>query len=909
MTVPGWAAALVRFLAPDGRAEDALGDLNEMHARRRDRLGWWPAHLVMVLSVLDMTQALARQRFVGRFGGHRNRGDPFAGGTPLRFTRRRWDVMGMIEGWARDFGLAARSLRKAKGFTAITVGTLALAIGANTAIFSVVDAVLLDPLDYPAAERLVVIRASAPGTDMPPEFSVGPEFFVQYREEADMLEDLGMYRTAQTTVRTDERTERLFIAQATPSLYTTLGARPTLGRLPTVEDARGSVGVISHRLWEEWFGMDPEVIGRSLEVSGRVITIAGVLDPGFRFPSDRTSVWVHAMLGDPENLRPGNLGFGLIGRMRSGVGPDDLATQLAPLAARIPERFGDGPPRYQQIMENHRPVVRSLEEELVGEVQRPLWLLLGTVGLVLLIACANVANLFLVRAESRRTDLAVRQALGAGRGGLIRGQMAEAFLLAGAGGAVGALLAWAGIPLLVRAAPESIPNLDLTRLNGTALLFTAALALVTAAAFGLLPALRSSQPRMVGGLRQAGVVGLGGSRLTRSGLVFLQTATALVLLVGSGLLMRSFYTLTQVDPGYDTADVFSFQVAPSRDELNDGPSFARFHTEFMERVAALPGVESVALTNWLPLDEGAGDTRFYTREMLQSGEQPPIVNFTFVGGDYFGTMGISVLRGRGLDDRDQRGVPAAVVGESTARLLWPGEEALGQMIAITPDSATFVPVVGVVEDILLESFRQAEPDPMVYLPMQGPTGSALGREWAVGSPAYVVKTPRADVIAADIRALMLEVVPESPMYRIFTMEGLERRSMAQLSFTMMMLAISSILALILGAVGLYGVLSYVVSHRRREIAVRMTLGAEARTVRQMVVLQGARVAVGGVAVGVLAAAALARVLDSLLYGVETLDPPTFVVMSALMLSVAVLASYIPARRASAVDPMASLRSE
>ncbi len=315
-----------------------------------------------------------------------------------------------LEAWQRDFMHAARALRRAPGFTAVTVATLALAIGANTVIFSVVNAVLIDPLPFPNADRLVSIRASAPGTDMPPEFSGGWEFFVQYGEQAELLEDLGFFQSGQTTVRTAERTERLFVQGANPSFFTTLGATPALGRLPTPEDPEGQVVVISHELWMSWFGGDPSVIDRSLEVSGRQPTVIGVMGPEFRFLDARTSVWVHVLVTNRDNVRPGGTGLGLVGRMRPGADHATLTEQLAVLARRLPERFG-GPPQYARRIEAHRPVVRSLEEELVGDLATPLWLLLGAVVVVLLVACAIVAMLFSVRAVSRRRVLAVRQDL------------------------------------------------------------------------------------------------------------------------------------------------------------------------------------------------------------------------------------------------------------------------------------------------------------------------------------------------------------------------------------------------------------------------------------------------------------------------------------------------------------------
>jgi predicted permease len=812
-----------------------------------------------------------------------------------------------LEGWTRDLVLAARNLVRAPGFTSVTVLTLALAIGANTAIFSVVDAVLLDPLAFPEADRLVSIRGTAPGSDLPEEFGVGTEFYVQYRENATTLADLALYQEVQTTVRAGDQVERLFVAPVSPSLYSVLGVQPVLGRLPTEADEEGMVLLIGHRLWTEWFGADPSVLDRPIEVAGGLRTIIGVLGPDFAFPQERTDVWVHDLPTEP--ITPGGFGLGLVGRLAPGVTHETLTAELATLARRLPERFG-GSARYQGIIEQHRPVVRSLEEELVGDFEGPLWILMGTVGIVLLIACANVANLLIVRADSRRLDLAVRRALGAGRAGLIRSQMAETFVLAAVGGGGGVLLAWVGVPVLVRSAPENIPGLSSVGIDPSALFFTAAVATLAALGAGLLPAVRFSNPETMGALGTSRRAAGGRDHLVRDGLVVVQTAAALVLLVGSALLVQSFLTLRSVDPGYDVDDIFTFQMAPDTDEhgLSDGPTFAQFHYDFMDRVAALQGVESVGLVNTLPLDEGAGTARFETQGIDATGEVEVPLRLTLADGDYFRTMGIELLSGslfeRNANPGDQVRV---IVSRSAAQRLWPGEEPLGQLLrpAGAPAQIGWLMVGGVVEDVMLTDFRQEEPDPIVYLPVVGQTAGS----WAVGTPAYVVKTARTGSIASEIRDLVAEVAPSAPMYRVFTMEQLADRSMAQLTFTMLTLGVAAALALILGAIGLYGTLSYVVSQRTREIGIRMALGARAAQVRRMVVTQGGVVVLVGVVIGVAGALGLTRVLESLLFGIAAVDVRTLIVTAALMVVVSLLAAYNPARRASSVDPMQSLRVE
>ena len=809
----------------------------------------------------------------------------------------------MLEQWTRDLLYAARGLVRAPGFTAVTFITLSLAIGSNVAIFSVVDAVLLDPLPYAHADRLVRIRASAPGSDFPGEFNVSAEFYVQYREQADLLEDIGMYSGFGATLRTDQFAERSRMAVATYSFFSTLGATPVLGRVPGPDDL-DDVVVISHSLWTTRFGADSSIIGRSLEVAEEMRTVIGVMGPDLRIPEEATALWIPQVI-NPATVRPGNFFWGLVGRMTPEVSPDDLTAQLAPLAARLPERFG-GSVNYARLMEQHRPVVRPLQDDIVGDVAGPLWVLLGTVGVVLMIACANVANLFMVRGESRQRDIAIRQALGASRGRLVQGQMAEAILLAGMGGTAGALIAGAGVPLLLRAAPQGVPRMDAVGIDGTSLLFTMAVAVTTALVFGLVPAIRSSAVNISNSLRHAGRGNTAGRprHLGRDALVILQTALALVLLVGSGLLVRSFWELRNVDPGYNTENIFTFQVAPTGN-IQDGPTLARFHYGLMERLAALPGVQSVGVVRELPLDEGTPSRTFATEQPRGEGETLPFINYTFTGGDYFQTMEIELLSGRFFARADhETDIGNAIVSRSAADLLWPGENPLGKRLRFATDSTGWETVVGVVEDIHQTDFRQSE-EALVYLPLVGRTpGSRL-----VDSPGYVVKSPRAATMAAVVRELVRQVDPGAPFYAVHTLESLAAESMMRLSFTTLTLGLASSLALILGAVGLYGVLSYVVTQRSQEIGLRMALGASDREVRWMVVRQGGRLALVGVAVGVVAALGVTRVLESLLFGIRAIDASTFVAMSGVMVAVGLIASYVPAKRASSVDPIQSLRSE
>jgi predicted permease len=803
----------------------------------------------------------------------------------------------MIGSFLQDLRLALRALRREPGFALVAIGTLGLAIGANAAIFAAVDAVLLEPLPYVDQDRLVYIAASAPGSDLPDEFGLSAEFFVHYREEATLLEDGAAYVWFTNTLRADERAERVWMSMATPSLFRTLGATPLHGRFPVPEDE--SVVVISHALWATWFGSDPSVVGRNVDIGVGPHTIIGITEPGFWFPNDQVLLWISNPV-EPEGITPGRFGTPMIARMAPGIDHETLTDQLAVLARQLPERFG-GSASYARIIEQHNPVVRSLHEELLGTVSGPLWVLLGAVAVVLLIACANVANLFGVRAERRQRDIAVRRALGAGRGQLARAQMAEALLVAACAGVLAVLLAWVGVPVFLSAAPGDVPRLDQAGMTATTLLFTFVVALLSSLLFGLVPALRASAPNP-NRLREGERGSTGQRHWLRDGLVVAQTALALVLLIGSALLVRSFAQLRDVDPGYDTEGVLTFQLAPESDSLTDGPSYARFHLDFMNRLAAMPGVESVGIVENVPLNEGLDSQRFLTEETAADVEGGALLRYTYAAGDYYRTMGIEVLRGRPFTRADHVSQPGnVVISESAAELLWPGEDPIGRRLTMR-DSEHWETVVGVVEDVMQDTFRDT-PEPLVYFPLVGQTPD----RWMLPSPAYVVKTARTEAIVPEIRALVGELAPGAPMYRVFTMDGLAADSMVQLSFTMLTLAVAAGLALVLGAIGLYGVLSYVVAGRTREIGVRMALGAQAAGVRRMVVAQGARVVGLGVLIGVAAALATTRVLANLLYGVGGTDVATFLAMAMGMFGIGLLASYVPARRASSVDPVESLR--
>ena len=809
--------------------------------------------------------------------------------------RRRGEGSEIMRDWIIDLNRAVRTLVRAPGFTAAAAGTLALAIGVSAGIFSVVNAVLLQPLPFEDPDRLVYVAASAPGSDLPDEFGLDGALFVQYLEESTQLESLANFSTGTSTLRVGDRVERPPMAFVSWNFFEVMGVEPLIGRLPA-ENEEGVV-VLTHSTWVNWYGSDPNVLGQTPFVSNGPAEVIGVMPADFQFPSEGTTVFLPFEI-ERTDVTPGRFGLQVVGRMTADADHESVARELATLAPRATERFG-GSARYAEIVNQHIPIVRSLDAQLMGDVARPLWVLLGAVLTVLLIACANVANLFSVRAEGRGRDLAVRRALGAGRRQLVRSQMSEAIIISGLAGVAALGLAVVTLKGFLAVVPGSLPRVSEVGITGGTLGFAIGATVFTMLACGLLPALRASAPSL-SRLREGGRGATGRRRWGRDSLVVGQTALALVLLIGSGLLFRSFAALQAVDPGYEVEDIFTFQFAPQQEHLTDGPTWAQFHVDFMNRIRALPGVESVGIVENVPLDEGTRGVRVMSREMTDP-ESSPLVRGTLAGGDYFSTMGISVLAGRGFEDADVANPGNAVISQKMARLLWGDQDPIGRQFT-QQGTELWHTVIGVVEDVMQFDFR-TEPEPLYYWPLApiNPT------DWALTSPGYVVKTSRAADIAPEIRALVREVAPEAPMYRTYTMEGLAERSLAGISFTMSTLGIAAGLALLLGAIGLYGILSYVVAERTREIGVRMALGAEAGRVRRMVVVQGARVVGVGVVLGLGVAFVATRVLASLLFGVAAFDLPTFAATAAVMVGVGVMASYLPARRASSVDPVESLR--
>ncbi|HEX7049880.1 MAG TPA: ABC transporter permease [Longimicrobiales bacterium] len=794
-----------------------------------------------------------------------------------------------------DLRYALRSLRKAPGFAGVAVLTLALGIGANTAIFSVVDGVLLRPLPYPEPDRLVsfVEAGSYKGA------------FLEYRERAESFEAIAAYTPGQAFSLTGRgEPVRLEGAVVSAGLFSVLGAKPLLGRtfLPGEDEAgREPVVVLSHGLWQQRFGADPGIIGEEVRLDGIARTVVGVMPPGFRFPSASTQLWVPASIraADPIDLWGMSVGT-TIARLRPGVTLEEARTEVRTLEPRMRELFPwDMPEDY-----GRNATVVPLRDRIVGDVRPMLLVLLGAVGFVLLIACANVANLLLARATTRRRELAVRVALGAGRRRLMRQLLTESVMLAALGGIVGLFLAFWGVELLVAGLPADTPRLAGIGIDGRVLGFTAALTFATGLVFGVLPALRASRSEPHDALKEGGRTATGARTRLSAALVVTEIALAVVLVTGAGLLIRSFWRLLRVDPGFRVENVVAATVAPPTFRYADGAARRAFYQELLGRLEALPGVTGAGITDRLPFGGRNYGSVFVIEgrpdPATQGGDWPLADIAATISADYLRTMGIRVLRGRGFTPADRADAPGVVlINQALARRYWPDEDPIGRRIR-GPGSVPWLTIVGIVDDVAYN--RLADTDlPAFYMPLlqHGPEVVSV----------VVRSTADPATLAANLRAVVASIDEDTPVSDVRAMAQRVSDSLGRPRFTMLLLTAFAAAALILGAVGIYGVIAYAVSQRIHEIGIRMALGARAGDVLGMVVRQGAALAMIGIAVGLLAAFATTRLLAGLLYGVGATDAATFLAVPLLLGAVALAASWIPARRAARVDPVVALRNE
>jgi putative ABC transport system permease protein len=801
----------------------------------------------------------------------------------------------------RDVRYSLRTLLKTPGFTLVAVLTLALGIGANTAIFSVINAVLLKPLPYDESERLVFLTE---WSEQVPNMSFSVANLKDVRDQNTVFESL-VGSNGANFILTGEgsEAERVNARQASSGLFQTLRKQPILGRAFTAdEDKPGAerVVLLGEGFWERRFGRDPGVIGKTLTLSGEGFTVIGVM-PGSLHGSWKTIDLFTPLLRledqiGGENRRGNHPGIYVVARMKPGVTVEKARAEVVSIAKRLAEQYPNSSARQSMTLE---PLLNAV----VGSLRPALMLLLGAVAFVLLIACANVANLLLARATHRQREVAVRMAMGAQRGRLLRQLLTESVVLSLVGGALGVLLAFWGVRGLVASLPANVPRADEIRIDAIVLAFTAGIAVLTGLVFGIAPAWKVSGIKVLDPLRESGrgTLGAGHHRL-RNSLVVAEIALSLILLVGAGLLLRSFFRVIQADPGFRAENVLTLAVPLPQARFSDHPKRAAFAEQLVERVKALPGVQAAAAT--LPLLGGWQSSFNVEGKPEPPPGQRPSADIARVTPDYFKAMGVRVLQGRVFEERDRTDAPpVCMVDETFAKTHWPDESALGKRVKFGPlddKTSPWLEVVGVVAHVKnygVDESSRAE----LYMPYL---------QNSVGSLTLVVRTgadPAA--LSASVRQAVKTVDADVPVFSVRTLEALVADRTAQRRLAVLLISVFAGVALLLAAVGIYGVMSYAVAQRTQEFGIRMALGAEREHILKMVLRHGTTMSVLGVAIGLLAAFGLARLITTLLFQTSAADPPTFSVVPLGLMLVALIACYLPARRATRVDPMVALRNE
>ena len=806
--------------------------------------------------------------------------------------------VGLLSDFSLDLRYGLRLFWKQPGFAAAAVVTLALGIGATTAVFSVVYGVLLKPLPFHEPEQLVGVYHRAPGINVP-VLNHGPATYLTYRDEQRVFDGIGAWESGEVSITGRGEPEQVEALLVTASILPLLRSQPALGRLfAEDDDAPGAPlrVILSHGYWQRRFGGTRDVVGDALRIDGRPAEVIGVLPSSFKFLRTNAAILLPMQLDEANAFRGIMFDFQALARLKREIDLPQANADVARMIALLPPSFGT-----LQLQPNVQPAAA----EVIGDVGRVLWLLLAAVGIVLLIACGNVANLFLVRAEGRQAEIAMRAALGASRLRIVRTMLSESVLLALAGGALGLLFAQAAIVLLRRMAPAELPRVDEIGIDLTVLLFAQAVSLACGVLFGLLPALRIARADTAA-LKDAGrmMSEAPSGRRTRNALVVVEISLALMLMIVSGLMIRTFMAMRQVEPGFSRPeDVQTFRLALPESVFADDEQAARTYQAIADRLAQVPGVTAVGLSSSITMDGEDNANPLYVEDfpVTTSGTLPPLRRFKSMAPGYFETMGNRLIAGRSItweEIHQQR--PVIVISDTLAREYWrEPSRALGKRVRGYPQE--WREIVGVVGDERDDGLNKPA-TAIVYWPL-------LNDTYQRRTMAYAVRSERAGTatFVRELQQAVWSVNPNLPLATIQTLAEIRARSMAQTAFAMVMLAIAATVALLLGVVGIFGVITYIAAQRTREIGIRMALGAQVADVRTLFLRQGLRLTGVGIALGIGAALVLTRVMSSLLFGVGPMDPMTYAAVSAVLAAVALIATYLPARRASRVDPIVALR--
>jgi predicted permease len=803
-----------------------------------------------------------------------------------------------MDNLTQDLRFAFRLLTKNPGFTAVAVFTLALGIGANAAIFDVVNGVLLKPLPYKEPDRIVRVFESHPRF---PTFPISPANFLDYRERNDVFDDFSTFARGDLDLSVNGRPERLTGMRVSHGFFRLLGFEPELGRafLPTDEiNGNEHVAIISHALWERSFGRDPAIVGSSVPLSGMSFTVIGVMGAGlqhvggdYRSLSHGGIVDVWWPLGLDPKVRTSHF-LNAIGKLKPEITREQAEARMNVIAQQLEGQYPED--------KDWRIRLVSLRDEIVGGAQTMLLILFGAAGFVLLIACVNIANLLLARATARQKEMAVRTALGAGRFRLVRQMVTESLLIAALGGMAGLAVAKWGIEALVALGPKQIPRIHMIALDWRTLAFTLTAALLTGALFGLAPALQVSKVNLSDSLKEGGRGSSGGAQHNRLRglLVIAEVSLAFVLLIGAGLLIRTFFYLQKVDPGFNPERVLTASIDLPGARYQTAKQRSAFYRELVDRLAALPGVQGAAATSDLPWTGYDENTSFGIEGRQFSADESPSAQYHFATPTYFQTLGIPLLAGRFFSETDNADASRVIIiNKSMADRYWPDDEPVGKRVRLWGETRTIAGVVGDVNDSPAD--LRTKPGFFFPLSQQGQRNMIVVLR-AQADPLSLLAAVRHEIAALD---------SELPLSDIRTLEQIASSAVARTRFTMLLLAIFAGVALLLAAVGIYGVMSYAVTQRIHEIGIRVALGAQRRDVIGLVAKQGMALALVGICVGLAAALALTRVMSSLLFGVSATDPVTFAGIAALLMGVALGACFVPARRAVKMDPMIALRHE